>query len=331
VAGIGRIDASDISADAKGAGMVEMLNPSNLTDNEFLFWGDDGGAAQAINTTDVPAGVQARFARIWRVSERNTANTSDVNVGNVDIRFDLTGLGSVNASDLRLLIDANNNALFNDDVPVSGATAVGGNVYQFSAVPGASLANNRFTIGTINSTTTPLPIGLIFFSASVDNGSVQLKWATASENNSNYFEVQRSTNETTWQSLTQVKAAGNSTNTINYNTTDQINGITGDIYYRLKEVDLDGNAVYSAIQEVNVADKQQLQVFPSPAQNILYVQTTNPGERISGLFNIAGQNMLPGLRMKTIGNDFYSIDISGLPKGIYIVKTTSAAVEVIKK
>ncbi len=43
VAGIGRIDANDINADAKGAGMVEMLNPSNLADNEFLFWGDDGG------------------------------------------------------------------------------------------------------------------------------------------------------------------------------------------------------------------------------------------------------------------------------------------------
>ena len=192
--------------------MVEMLNPSNLTDNEFLFWGDDGGLAVANNTTDVPAGVQARLARVWRVSERNTANTADVNVGNVDMRFDLTGLGKVtNASDLRLLIDANNNGLFNDDVPVSGATAVGGNVYQFAAVPGASLANNRFTLATINSTTTPLPIGLIFFSASVDNGSVLLKWATASENNSDYFEVQRSTNGTTWQSLTQVKAADNST------------------------------------------------------------------------------------------------------------------------
>ena len=103
------------------------------------------------------------------------------------------------------------------------------------------------------------------------------------------------------------------------------------ILHRLKRgVNLDGNAVYSAIQEVNVADKHQLQVFPSPAQNILYVQTTNSGEKISGLFNIAGQNILPGLRMLAIGNGFYSIDISSLPKGIYIVKTTSAAVKIIK-
>lgn len=331
VAGIGRIDVNNIVADARGNGIVEMLNPSNLIDNEFLFWGDDGGPAVAGNTTDVPAGVQARFARVWRVSERNTAGTAAVDVGNVDIRFDLTGLGSVNASDLRLLIDANNNGLFNDDAPISGATAVGGNVYQFSAVPGTTLTDNsRFTLATINSTTTPLPIGLIFFSAAIENGSVLLKWATASESNSDYFEVQRSTNGTTWQSRSQTKAMGNSTNTINYSTTDRINDLAGNIYYRLKGVDLDSNATYSGIQEVNVANNAQLRIFPSPAQNILYVQTANSGEKISGIFNAAGQNMLPGLQVNAISDGFYSINIISLQPGIYVLKTTGAAVEVIK-
>ncbi len=227
------------------------------------------------------------------MSERNTANTADVDVGNVDIRFDLTGLGSVNAGDLRLLLDANNDGLFNDDSPISGATAIGSNVYQFTAVSGAVLANRRFTLATINSITTPLPIGLIFFSALADNGSVLLKWATATENNSDYFEVQRSTDGITWQSRSQVEATGNSTNTINYYTTDLINGITGEIYYRLKEVDLNGNATYSGIQEINAVNKKQLQTFPSPAQNILYVQTTNSGEKLSGMFNTSGQNVLP--------------------------------------
>jgi len=331
VAGIGRIDASNINADARGGGMVEMLNPSNLVDNEFLFWGHDGGAAVANNTTDVPAGVQARFGRVWRVSERNTANTADVDVGNVDIRFDLTGLGSVNASDLRLLIDANNNGLFNDDAPISGATAVGGNIYQFAAVPGTTLTNNsRFTLATANSATTSLPIKLIFFNAVADNNSVLLRWATASESNSDFFEVQRSTNGTSWQSLSRVKAAGNSTSILNYATTDPIDGITGNIYYRLKQVDFDGNSIYSGIQKINVENNKQLQVFPSPAQNVVYVQTASPGEKIVGLFNMAGQNILTGLRMNVIGNEFYSIDINVLPKGTYFLKTTGAAAKIIK-
>jgi hypothetical protein len=330
VAGIGRIDASNIQADAQGSGMVEILNPTDLGDNEFLFWGHDAGAATASNTTDVPAGVQARFARVWRVSERNTANTADVDAGNVDIRFDLTGSGSVTASDLRLLIDANNNGLFSDETPISGATSVGGNVYQFAAVAGTSLANKRFTIATANTVTTPLPIKLLFFNAEANGNSVLLKWATASEDHSAYFEVQRSANGINWQSLNHIKAAGNSTNIINYNTTDSINGITGNIYYRLKQVDLDGNATYSGIQEVNIGDRKQLQVFPSPAQNIVYVRATNASEKIAGLYNMAGQNILPGLRINTIGERFFSIDISGLPKGAYLLKTTGSAAKIIK-
>ncbi|MDP4246444.1 MAG: T9SS type A sorting domain-containing protein [Bacteroidota bacterium] len=331
VAGIGRIDASNMSTDAKGTGMVEILNPSTLTDNEFLFWGNDGAAATANNTTDVPAGIQARFARVWRVSERNAANTADVDVGNVDMRFDLTGLGTVNASDLRLLIDANNNGLFNDDAAISGATSVGGNVYQFSAVPGTTLTNNsRFTIGTINSATTPLPIRLLFFAAEAGNGSVMLRWATASESNSDYFEVQRSADGTGWQSLSKVKAAGNSNGVINYHATDPIPGVAGDLYYRLKQVDLDGRATYSEIQKVNAGNRRVLQVFPSPAKNILYVQTAGPGEKITGLYSITGQNVLAGSSLIALGNDFYSIDITGLPKGTYIVKTNQASVQVIK-
>ena len=331
VAGIGRVDVNNINADAQGTGIVEMLNPSNLVDNEFLFWGDDGQAAQATNTTDVPAGVQARFARVWRISERNTANTATVNVGNVDLRFNLSGLGSITASDLRLLVDADNNGLFNDDAPISGATALAGNVYQFAAVPGTILTDNsRFTLATINSTTTPLPVNFVFFNAVAGNNSVLLTWATASENNSDYFEVQRSTDGTTWQPVTQVKAAGNSIAIIDYSTTDPTNGIMGTIYYRLKEVDLDGSSIYSQIQEVNIGNKKQLQVFPSPTQNILYVQTTSAAEKIAGLLDAAGQNTLTGLKITALGNDFYSIDINSLPKGIYILRTTNAAVKISK-
>jgi len=332
VAGIGRIDAADISADAKGPGMMEILNPSDLGDNEFLFWGHNGLTAQATNTTDVPAGVQARFARVWRVNERNTANTADVDVGNVDIRFDLTGLGSVTASDLRLLIDANNNGLFGDEVPISGATAIGGNQYQFTAVPGTNLTNNsRLTLATINSTTTPLPVTLLFFKAVMaDNHSAILSWATASEDQSDYFELQRSPDATAWQSLKKVKAAGKSTGTTDYSTTDLLDGVTGAVYYRLKEVDRDGNSVYSLTQKLTPGGNRQLQVFPSPAQNIVYVQTSAPGEKLAGLFNSAGQNVLPGLRIDVVGNGFYSIDISSLTRGTYFLKTSAAAAKIIK-
>jgi hypothetical protein len=91
VAGIGRVDASNIHDDAQGSGMVRVLNPTNLGNNEFFIWGHDNGIAQAINTTDIPGGIQARFDRVWRVSETNSSG-GGVNVGNIDMRWDLTGL-----------------------------------------------------------------------------------------------------------------------------------------------------------------------------------------------------------------------------------------------
>lgn len=158
VAGIGRVDASNTHNDSKGSGVVRILNPTGLGDDEFLFWGHDN--VEGRNITDVPTGlVQARLARVWRVSEVNSSGTA-VDVGSIDIRWDLSENGSVTASDLRLLIDTDNDGLFNDETPISGATDLGGGIYAFTGVSG--IANDlRFTLGT----SAYLPIELVNFNA----------------------------------------------------------------------------------------------------------------------------------------------------------------------
>ncbi|WP_148639123.1 hypothetical protein [Aquimarina longa] len=144
VAGIGRIDASNLHNDAQGTGVVRILNPTGLDNNEFLLWGHDNGSLVANNIIDIPTGIRSRLDRVWRVSEVNTSGTA-VDVGGVDIRFDLTGLSGFIASDLRLLVDTNNNGSFNDETPISDATPLGGNVYGFNGV--TTLSNNvRFTL-----------------------------------------------------------------------------------------------------------------------------------------------------------------------------------------
>ncbi|HEX2616958.1 MAG TPA: hypothetical protein VHL57_05400, partial [Flavobacteriales bacterium] len=116
VAGIGRVNSSAIQNDSRGTGIVQVSGPTNLGDNEFLFWGHDNGALGTYGSTDYPVSLQGRWFREWRVSETNATGTA-VDVGAVDITFDLTGLGAVTASDLRLLVDANNNDIFADDTP----------------------------------------------------------------------------------------------------------------------------------------------------------------------------------------------------------------------
>ncbi|WP_367590036.1 hypothetical protein [Aquimarina sp. 2201CG1-2-11] len=144
VAGIGRMDASNLHADSQGTGIVRILNPGNLDNNEFLMWGHDNGSLLFSNSTDIPAKIVNRLDRVWRISEVNTFGAT-VDVGSVDIRFDLTGLGTITASDLRLLVDTDNDGVFNDETPIFNAVSLGSNVYGFIGV--TSFSNNvRYTL-----------------------------------------------------------------------------------------------------------------------------------------------------------------------------------------
>ncbi|HMQ77905.1 MAG TPA: hypothetical protein PKA92_17575, partial [Flavobacteriales bacterium] len=182
VAGIGRTNSGDLHAAAQGSGIVliDKAAHSGLQDNEFMLWGHDGGALGTWGVGDLPTGVQGRWQRVWRVSEVN-ASGSAVNVGNVDMSFDLGALGPVTAADLVLLVDTDGDALFNDETPISGASNVGGGVYRFSNV--SALQNGRrFTLGTTNLSGTPLPVELLHFTAeAIGPSRVRLTWATASE------------------------------------------------------------------------------------------------------------------------------------------------------
>lgn len=145
VAGIGRVDATNLHTDAQGTGIVRVSDPINLDNDEFLLWGHDNGNLTLSNTTDIPTTqTLSRFGRIWRVSEVNVSGTP-VDVGAVDIRVDMTGItGFSDAFPPQLLIDTDNDGLFNDETPITTATSLGSNQYRFNGV--AALVNNaRFT------------------------------------------------------------------------------------------------------------------------------------------------------------------------------------------
>ncbi|WP_116126814.1 hypothetical protein [Lewinella sp. IMCC34183] len=149
VAGIGRFNTFDLHPHARG-GVVRMRSPSDLDDDEFLFWGHDGGSITATQTADVPAGASARVQRVWRVSETNAAGEVPVDVGSVIVSFQLSGLGEISTNDLCLLIDSNNDGFFDDETPISGAHNVRGTTFMFRDVT-ALRHGSRFTVGLLNS------------------------------------------------------------------------------------------------------------------------------------------------------------------------------------
>ncbi|MFC5270554.1 T9SS type A sorting domain-containing protein [Adhaeribacter terreus] len=115
-------------------------------------------------------------------------------------------------------------------------------------------------------TIVPLPVSLRSFKGQVSSGGISLKWQTASEQNNDRFEVERSTDGKHFEKIGMVKGNGNSSNTIAYNFLDR-HPQQGTNYYRLKQVDFDGKFEYSNIIWVQNTDKSSafsVMMAPNP-------------------------------------------------------------------
>ena len=87
-----------------------------------------------------------------------------------------------------------------------------------------------------------LPIELLSFDGSVINSrNVLLEWSTASEKNNDYFIIERSVDGYNWLQIKNIDATGNSNTQINYTTIDN-SAPRAIVYYKLSQVDFDGNS-----------------------------------------------------------------------------------------
>nr|WP_235998361.1 Ig-like domain-containing protein [Hymenobacter sp. BT559] len=132
---------------------------------------------------------------------------------------------------------------------------------------GASTVPVTFALGA-----TPLPVVLTDFTAqAVQNRDAQLSWHTASEQNNDHFEVERSFDGTTFVKIGQVAGQGTTTSATVYafNDANVAAKASGPVYYRLRQVDHDGTATYSPLRTVKfqqLATRLALSLYPNPAQ-----------------------------------------------------------------
>ncbi|MGG9960551.1 T9SS type A sorting domain-containing protein [Ferruginibacter sp. SUN106] len=119
-----------------------------------------------------------------------------------------------------------------------------------------------------------LPLHLLSFDASVKRNDVTLVWNTENEINSSHFDVEVSTDGITYKKLATVKANNvpgkNNYSFIHTNVTDNV------LFYRLKQVDLDGRFIYSTTIKITLNKNIQVTVYPNPAAAILQLKNINP-------------------------------------------------------
>ncbi|MCX6291213.1 MAG: T9SS type A sorting domain-containing protein [Bacteroidetes bacterium] len=177
----------------------------------------------------------------------------------------------------------------------------------------------------ISSSSSPLPIKLLYFHADLNNHKVDLSWATASETNNDYFDIERSADGMNFVELLRKAGAGNTTTNRYYEDTDG-SPMEGKSYYRLKQTDYDGHYTYSPIRFVNNKNEKEgfrvESIGPNPftEEFSIHFSLDNASEVNITMIGLSGQVFHTENFQGTAGiNTYRFTDNQGLPKGTYIV------------
>jgi hypothetical protein len=215
----------------------------------------------------------------------------------------------------------------------SGTLSTTGNTSSGTIKVTSVSSFSPFTFGTIDNTTNPLPVSLLSFEAEVVNGNVELNWQTATEENNNYFIIERSHDGVEVEQVGTVKGAGNSNVLRNYNLTDY-NPYGGTSYYRLVQVDYNGQSETFKWVAVTIDKTEDFSVnlYPNPSSNgELHLELNNlSGQAIVEIFDMAGRIMFT--RIYSNGGEQRVIDLQpSLAKGIYNIRITNNEQSVSKR
>ncbi|MDP1727432.1 MAG: T9SS type A sorting domain-containing protein [Bacteroidota bacterium] len=201
--------------------------------------------------------------------------------------------------------------------------------------PTVDSTNNKITATSLTSfgvyagtdVSSPLPVKLLSLNANATAKSIHVSWITASEINSNYFSLERSSDGKLFESITSIKASGNSKSYRKYSF-DDVQGKSllskGMLYYRLAIFDRDGKMEYSKTVAVKENNKLCLntEIFPNPFsdQLVLNVDNFDEAEIKVEIMDIYGKLRYSG---SFTGNSHIINNMDVLPAGIYFAKLSS--------
>lgn len=113
----------------------------------------------------------------------------------------------------------------------------------------------------------PLPVIYTNFSATLQNDVASLQWTTATEWNNAGYAIERSADGKQFTRIGFVAASGNnSAQPTSYHYEDRLDNVQADkVYYRLKQIDIDGNYAYSKVLALNKSIiGTAVQFYPNP-------------------------------------------------------------------
>ena len=159
-----------------------------------------------------------------------------------------------------------------------------------------------------------LPVELIDFRGELTTSGTSLSWETASEKNNSHFDVEWSTNGETFKKIGLIEGAGTTIENQSYSFLHE-NSVQGENYYRLKQVDYDGQYEYTPVIMIDIQGvlSNNPKIYPNPATDYLFVDVNEKTN--CQIIDVTGKIIKEYQLTKGT-----SIDISELSSGTYLIK-----------
>jgi hypothetical protein len=229
----------------------------------------------------------------WEINPGSTATgaaddySADINSAAYNLTIHMNGLTGANSASM----DRNKVRIIKSAGPSHTSWealthgSISGSVDSDYTVTASGSGFSFFGAGTDDGNA--LPVELISFNGVCNEGVVDLVWQTASEQNSEYFEVAYSRDGVDWKTIHTETAAGFSNTLITYDYTHE-GAVSGNNYYRLTQNDIDGASVVydNLILNANcqATSEGYLSVYPNPSSGTFQVIMNN--ESLKGAANI---------------------------------------------
>jgi trimeric autotransporter adhesin len=262
-------------------------------------------------TRTLPAGLYSvSSVRYWTISCSNAANVSSVYVrldyGNDD--------GVTDPSTIKIVKSSGSNWI---------------NLGGLGSASGAGFINstssfNTFSDFVIASSVAPslLPLKWITFTGVANDHSVSLKWETASETNTDLYEIQRSTDGFQWKTIGNMKGKNKEKN--NYEFTDFDPSTIN--HYRIREIDDNGKETYSGVIVITSAQLETFVAQPNPVTNHRFsCRVEDPSIMTANQVQVSVVDMMGRLMISfnTKPGTLIPVNAAGLPSGKYYVIVNS--------
>lgn len=203
-----------------------------------------------------------------------------------------------------------------EDLSPNAPAQVSGSMYYRS-----KLDVSDFSPFIVSGELSLLPIELLYLTGKVQNQAALIEWATATELQNNGFEIEKSMDAVSFETIGFV--AGNGTTTANQYYSFEDRSFDQLAYYRLRQIDEDGHSEYTEI--IFLSEKTSsfdINVYPNPAADFVYIQ---PVSAVNGpvsfrIVSTDGKEFQSG----SFSTPLHRVDTGNLPQGIYFLECRAA-------